>query len=93
MQDRVPLYPGRVQLVPVAGMTNFYTLTRADQPTQEGTPLNTATLLQDATAALYGLPSTAVPDDVFAAIPGEIYGNIQNAKPSAFQCLCTGGFI
>lgn len=31
---------------------------------QQGTPLNKATLLKDATAALYGLTNTAVPDDV-----------------------------
>lgn len=63
MQDRVPLYPGRVTLTPVSGQANTFDLTRADQPTQEGTPLNKATLLKDATAALFGLPNTAVPDD------------------------------
>ena len=51
MQDRVSLYPGRVKLKPVAGQANTYDLTRADQPTQEGTPLNKANLLSDATAA------------------------------------------
>lgn len=51
MQDRVSLYPGRVKLEPVAGQANTYDLTRADQPTQEGTPLNKASLLSDATAA------------------------------------------
>ena len=51
MQDRVSLYPGRVKLEPVAGQANTYDLTRADQPTQEGTPLNKASLLKDATAA------------------------------------------
>lgn len=66
MQDRVPLYPGRVTLVPVQGLANTYTMTRADQPTQEGTPLNKASLLQDAVASLFGLtPSTATPNDVF----------------------------
>ena len=40
MQDRVSLYPGRVKLEPVAGQANTYDLTRADQPAQEGTPLN-----------------------------------------------------
>lgn len=47
MQDRVSLYPGRVKLEPVAGQANLYDLTRADQPTQEGTPLNKASLLSD----------------------------------------------
>lgn len=51
MQDRVSLYPGRVKLEPVAGQANLYDLTRADQPTQEGTPLDKANLLSDATAA------------------------------------------
>lgn len=51
MQDRISLYPGRVKLEPVAGQANLYDLTRADQPTQEGTPLNKANLLSDATAA------------------------------------------
>ena len=51
MQDRVSLYPGRVKLEPVAGQANTYDLTRADQPTQEGTPLNKANLLSDNVAA------------------------------------------
>lgn len=63
MQDRVSLYPGRVKLEPVAGQANLYDLTRADQPTQEGTPINKASLLKDTTAALYGLGADAVPDD------------------------------
>jgi hypothetical protein len=68
MQDRVSLYPGRVKLEPVAGQANTYDLTRADQPTQEGTPLNKASLLKDSTAALLGLPKTAVPDDAFVSL-------------------------
>lgn len=68
MQDRVPLYPGRVKMTPVAGQENTFDLVRADQPTQEGTPLNKATLLKDATAAILGLPNTAVPDDAFLAL-------------------------
>jgi hypothetical protein len=63
MQDRVSLYPGRVKLEPVAGQANTYDLTRADQPTQEGTPLNKASLLQDTTASAFGLGTDAVPDD------------------------------
>lgn len=35
---------------------------------QQGTPLNKATLLKDATAALFGLPNTAVPDDVLVKL-------------------------
>lgn len=68
MKDRVPLYPGRVKLVPVSGQENVYDMTRADQPTQQGDPLNKATLLKDATAALFGLSTDAVPDDVLAYV-------------------------
>ena len=45
--NRVPLYPGRVNLALVSG--NVYDLTRADQPTQAGTAVNAALL-----NAIYG---------------------------------------
>lgn len=80
MQDRVPLYPGRVILTPVSGQANTYDLTRADQPTQVGTPLNTSTLLADATATSLGLdPTTATPNDAFAALV-EAQGGKMDAK-------------
>lgn len=72
MQDRVSLYPGRVKLVPVAGQENTYDMVRADSPTQEGTPLNKATLLKDETAALFGLGANAVPDDIFKTLGAEL---------------------
>lgn len=55
MKDRIPVYPGRIQLVPSAADDDLFVLTRADEPTQEGTPLNKASLLSDATAAAVGL--------------------------------------
>lgn len=39
---------------------------------QAGTPLNKASLLKDTTAALYGLGTDAVPDDVLAAIKPQL---------------------
>lgn len=39
-QDREPVYPGRVTLVPVTGQKNTYDMTRADRPSVVGTPLN-----------------------------------------------------
>lgn len=68
MQDRVPLYPGRVTLTPVAGQANTYDMARADQPSQEGTPLNKGSLLKDSTAALFGLGADAVPDDALKVL-------------------------
>ena len=51
VKDRTSKYPGRVRLVPVDGMANTYTMSWADEPLQEGTPLNKATLLSDTVAA------------------------------------------
>lgn len=52
MNDRLPTYPGRVQLAPVSGQTNIYDMTMADEPTIAGTPPIKANLLTDATAAI-----------------------------------------
>lgn len=90
MKDRVPLYPGRVTLKPVSGQANTFDLTRADQPTQEGTPLNKASLLKDATAALYGLPNTAVPDDVLSKIKTLI--DSANANANTKARIATGSY-
>lgn len=68
MQDRIPLYPGRVKMTPVAGQANTYDMVRADDPTQAGTPINKATLLKDATAALFGKTNAAVPDDILSLL-------------------------
>ena len=69
MDDRIPTRPGRMLLTPENGAAPFYaTLERADQPTQAGTQLNKNSLLKDDTAALYGLGSDAVPDDVLAML-------------------------
>ena len=68
MQDREPTYPGRVTLTPVYGLANTYDMERADRPLQEGTPLNKASLLKDATAALFGKTNAAVPDDILSLL-------------------------
>ena len=44
IKNRVPTYPGRVKLLPVAGQADTYTMTRADAPTEPGTPVNKALL-------------------------------------------------
>lgn len=69
MKDRVPGSPGRVLITPEGGGAAFYaTMARADNPIQEGDPLNKATLLTDETAALFGLGANSLPTDVLAAI-------------------------
>ena len=76
MKDRIPLYPGRVKLNPVSGQANTFDLTRADQPTQEGTPLNKASLLKDTTAALFGKTNAAVPDDILSLLSKSMMAQI-----------------
>lgn len=73
MKDRVPLYKGRVKLVPVAGQENIYDMTRADSPQQIGTKLNKANLLTDETAAKIWpdeseRPADPTPNDALAAL-------------------------
>lgn len=83
MQDRIPVNPGRVLITPEDGSAAFYaTMARADNPTQNGTLLNKANLLKDATAAMYGLGGDAVPDDVLERIPDLIAGRAQVATGS-----------
>lgn len=69
-----------MKLEPVVGQANTYDLTRADQPAQEGTPLNKASLLSDATAALMGLDAAATPDGAFAALAGKMTSALLKLK-------------
>lgn len=63
MKDRIPKYAGRVKLVPVPNQPNIYDMERADEPLQEGTPLNKNTLLSDQTVSELGLSEDATPDE------------------------------
>lgn len=68
MKDRQP-YPGKegmVKLTLVDGQVLEGKLEMADDPLDPGDPLNKATLLKDATAALFGLGSDALPDNVLS---------------------------
>ena len=50
MLDRISRYPGRIKLIPVDAKNGIYDVVRADEPTQEGTPLNTANLFSSTTS-------------------------------------------
>ena len=50
MQDRISNHPGRIKLIPVDLDNGIYDVVRADEPTQEGTPLNAANLFSGAAA-------------------------------------------
>ena len=75
MKDRLPAtgMEGRMLITPENGDPPFYAIvTMADSPSEDGTPLIKATLLQDQTAARYGKGDNAVPDDIFDQIATEL---------------------
>lgn len=91
MLDRVPVNPGRVLVTPENGGAAYYaTLTRADNPTQEGTPLNKASLLKDTTAALLGGDSSMVPDEAFVALKNLI--GVLDAEVSGLPRIESGSY-
>lgn len=62
MNDRVPTQPNRVKITKSDGTSEYVTWERADLPTQEGTPINKATLFSSANSERYDcdLPSEAL---------------------------------
>jgi hypothetical protein len=73
MKDRIPKYAGRIKLIPVANASNTYDVERADEPLQDGTPLNKNTMLRDETAEALKLPQEdPTPDDAFVKIALEL---------------------
>lgn len=76
MKDRTPRYPGRVKLNPVSGQANVYDMSRADQPIEDGTPINKSTLLTDETAHLLEIKiENPTPDDAFSHIARNFTGD------------------
>lgn len=70
MKDRIPTQPGRVKITHADGTSEYVTWERADDPTQEGTPINKATLFTDAMGTRYGLPD-ATPSKGFEMLVKE----------------------
>ena len=71
MKDRIPAEgkAGRVLITPENGSAPFYaTVTMADEPLDEGTPLNKANLLTDETAGFYGKDENATVNNVLAEL-------------------------
>lgn len=96
MQDRVSNHPGRWLLTPVAGQTNVYDFTRADDPTVIGTALNKATLLTDATAAMINAlvgSTPATPDEALNGLATALaaIGMSNNVKLEMLTYTGSGG--
>lgn len=69
MKDRSVEFPNRYRMVKVEGTNDIFDLVPAPgEISEEGTFINKATLLKDATAGLFGLGADAVPDDVFGVL-------------------------
>lgn len=93
--DRIPTYPGRVKLTPVSGRVNVYTMERADDPTNVGTPINKAlldnkayTLVESVSVYVNGNTGNDTTADGSVSKP---YRTIQAAIDSIPKCL--GGFV
>ena len=97
MKDRIPLYPGRVILTPVPGQNNTYDMIRADQPQQEGTPLNKESFLTDETAAAIASAtkiansSDPVINEMLANIAAVIGTNLKLTKTGSYVGTGTKG--
>ena len=72
MKDRIPTYAGRVKMTPVPNSPNTYDMERADEPKQEGTPLNSSTLLGTDILNELSLGQDATPADVFVMINSKL---------------------
>lgn len=68
MKDRISENPGRVKVTEEDGTSKYVTVERADDPTEEGTPLNRASLLSPKVQALLGLSDDATPSEALEKI-------------------------
>ena len=89
MKDRKPKYPGRVMLTPVEGQSGVYDMVRADEPEDEGTPLNKNTFLTDETAEEMGLDpaSDPTPNDALAALMARMLADGNGIMQKMMQML------
>lgn len=96
MKDRVSRYPGRIKLIPVDANNGIYDVVRADEPTQEGTPLNTANLFSSTASKEiltytldYQKSGVANPDTVDLGIRRicEYYGAVEWAPRCNFSFI------
>ena len=81
MKSNIPASTTLQQLIQMLNNGTFPYDVGAVNPagvSQQGDPLNKATLLADATAALFGLGTDAVPDDVLQLLANNLYNGLGN---------------
>lgn len=89
MRDRIPTHAGRIKLTPVDAANGIYDMVRADDPVDEGTPLNKNSLLKDETAEAMGLdPETnPTPNDALAALMARMLADGNGIMQKMMQML------
>ena len=96
MKDRNVQYPNRYRMQKVAGTDDIFDLIPAPgEVYEEGDLINKGLLLSDATAALYGLDSDAVPDDALKRLATGV-GDIKVTKRTDLDdtwLLCNGDIV
>ena len=90
MKDRVAQNPNRMKITYADGSIEYVTIERADNPTQEGTPLNKGTLFSDQNAHLYGceIPSEAfqrIAESIQVTIPASGWSTTRDSNDYVYQ--------
>lgn len=73
MKDRLSTKPNRFKLTLEDGTSQYVTIERADEPTEEGTLLNRASLLSGSVQSLLGLTDDGTPSDALAELANRTY--------------------
>ena len=97
--DRVPTYAGRVKLTPVSGQADVFTMERADEPINEGTPINKATLdgisKNRLTGRYYELSATkttlSTAGGAFNPLPTSWTTTAEGANSGGYSVTASGG--
>lgn len=99
-KDRIPTHAGRIKLTPVSGQPDTFTMERADDPTEEGTPIDKATLESIIKSRLTGrfyLPEVArievgTVDSIINPIPASGWINVTAtaAKNGDYEVKASG---
>lgn len=73
MKDRLSTKPNRFKLTLEDGTSQYVTIERADEPTEEGTLLNRASLLSASVQSLLGLSDDSTPSDALTELANRTY--------------------